>query len=93
MALAVHDLTVVDSVGPAQVPSSPPLSALYNIEVALILNFLPSTQRGKVDFFAHNKKKDRLAETAMLYFTLTVSAPLSLASFRWVSSHIVHTLT
>lgn len=45
MALAVHDLTVVDSVGPAQ--------------------------RGKVDFFAHNKKKDRLAETAMLYFTLT----------------------
>jgi len=36
--------------------------------------FLPSTQRGKVDFFAHNKKKDRLAETAMLYFTLTVSA-------------------
>jgi hypothetical protein len=29
-------------------------------------------QRDKVDLFAHNKKKDRLAETAMLYFTLTV---------------------
>jgi hypothetical protein len=48
----------------------------------------PSTQRGKVDFFAHNKKKDRLAETAMLYFTLTVRASLS----RFFAAEFLYTL-